>query len=360
MAGGRDDRIEHVALVVFLGLLIAGCLVVLRPFLTALLWALILSISTWPTFKWFERRLGGRRSAAAGLMTLLLFAVLLLPFFVIGTTVAENLKALPEQFREVIAAGLPGPPSWLVDVPVVGQRASMRWYEYSLDPPKLAEAARQYVRPVTEWLLGFGARLGGGVLELALSVLAAFFFYRDGEAGVKTLQALGERLGGVQARRLIEIAGETMKAVVYGILGGALAQGVLTTVGLYVVGAPTALFLGAVAFVFSIVPPGPVIVWGPVAIWLFVEGETGWGVFLVVWGFAVVGSVDNFLRPYFISRGSALPLLLVFLGVLGGVLAFGLLGIFIGPTLLAVGYTVLTEWTRRAREKAAGAAAPPG
>lgn len=204
---------------------------------------------------------------------------------------------------------------------------------------------REYAGPATQWLIGLGTKLGRGVLDLALSVVAAFFFFRDGAYGARRLKVLLERVAGARGHRLLDVAETTINGVVYGMLGTALAQGALAAFGLWLSGVPGALFLGLLTSLLSFVPMGPPMVWFPATLWLFSTGEIEWGVFMGLWGFLVVSTVDNVIRPYFISLGSALPLLLVLLGVLGGIVAFGLLGVFIGPTLLAVGYTLLREWS---------------
>ena len=152
-------------------------------------------------------------------------------------------------------------------------------------------------------------------------------------------------MAGERGTRLLNVAENTINGVVYGMLGTALAQGALAALGLWIAGVPGALFLGLLTSLLSFVPMGPPMVWFPAAAWLISTGEIEWGIFMGLWGFFLVSTVDNVIRPYFISLGSALPLLLVFLGVLGGIVAFGLLGVFIGPTLLAVGYTMMREWS---------------
>ena len=348
----RDDRIELIAVLAILAVLMIGCFIVLRPFLAALLWALILSISTWPAYARLRRWLGDQRTLAAAIMTALLFIAFLLPIAVVGTTATETVRRLPDMARGLIEHGLPGPPEWVQEFPVFGGAVWRRWHEMHLNPAALADEVRGNIRPISEWLLATGAKLGGGVLELALSVFATFFFYRDGAAGVATMHAVGNRLAGERARRLIEVAEATMKGVVYGVIGTALAQGALATFGFVIAGVPSALFWGLLTCVFSLVPPGAPVVWLPATLWLFSQGQTGHAIFMGIWGFFVVSTIDNFLKPYFISRGSALPLLLVFLGVIGGVLAFGLLGVFIGPILLAVVFTLVKEWGTVQAQKA--------
>ena len=180
-------------------------------------------------------------------------------------------------------------------------------------------------------------------------MIAAFFFFRDGAYGARRLRVLVDKVAGPRGRHLLDVAERTMIGVVYGILGTALAQGALAAIGLWLAGVPGALFLGLLTTLLSFIPFGPPAVWLPATIYLFSVDRIEWGIFMGLWGFLVVSTVDNIIRPYFISLGSALPLLLVYLGVLGGIVAFGFLGLFIGPTLLAIAYTIVREWTH-ARE----------
>src|SRR5574342_727484 len=183
-------------------------------------------------------------------------------------------------------------------------------------------------------------------VELALSLFIAFFFYRDGIDGANRLQAAARRLWGERALHLLDLVGATIKSVVYGTMGTAIAQSILTGLGIWLAGVPGALLFGFLTFLMALPPIGAPLVWFPAAIWLLYTGATGWAVFLVLWGIFVVGGADNFIRPYFISRGSDLPFVLVFLGVMGGAFAFGFLGIFLGPTLLATGYDIVRDWAR--------------
>ena len=189
-----------------------------------------------------------------------------------------------------------------------------------------------------------GLTIGRGALELGLSVLITFFFYRDGLRGVDYLKRISHRVAGKQALRMLDVASKTIRGVVYGVIGTALAQGALAAFGLWLAGVPAPFFLGIVTFLLALFPVGAPFVWIPATLWLLNQGELAWGIFMGVWGAGVVSGVDNFLRPYLISLGSNLPFLLVFMGVIGGVLTFGILGIFLGPTLLAVAQALSREW----------------
>lgn len=338
----QSRRVEAIAGLAALAFIAFGCFIILRPFLTALAWALILVFATWPVFKRVQKFTGGRPTVAAAVMTSILVVALLMPMISVGSGLAESATRLANQVVATLSSGLPPPPAWLGDIPLAGPSLLEQWQ--SLDSTQIAEFARQYVRPASQWALVIGTRIGGGLLELSLSVVAAFFFYRDGVAASRRLSSLIERLAGDRAQHLMSVAEGTTRGVVYGVIGTALAQASLAAFGMWIAGIPAWLLLGFVTFFVSIVPPGAPVIWVPATAWLFYTGEPGWGIFMAIWGFFVVSGIDNFLKPYFISRGSTMPLLLVFLGVFGGALAFGFLGVFLGPVLLAVGYTLLREW----------------
>lgn len=351
----NENRVEQIAGMALLLLLVIGCFVVLRPFVSALLLALILSYSTWPVYAWSERVLKGRKGAAATLMTLLVAAVLLVPLIILGSSLVDQVAQARGWIGRLLSEGPPDPPHWVADIPLIGTQIYQYWEGFAHNTAKLLNEVSnakfvgdvgQYLLPAGEWLLKAAAILGRGTLELALSLFIAFFFYRDGIDGANRLQAAARRLWGERASHLLNVVGATIKSVVYGTMGTALAQSILTGLGLWLAGVPGALLLGFLTFLMALTPIGAPLVWFPAAIWLLYTGATGWAVFLVLWGIFVVAGADNFIRPYFISRGSDLPFVLVFLGVMGGAFAFGFLGIFLGPTLLATGYDIVRDWAR--------------
>jgi predicted PurR-regulated permease PerM len=240
---------------------------------------------------------------------------------------------------------LPQPPAWVATLPLVGPQLDAGWHSWANDGARLETLVRSTATPIRTWVLHRGLAFGTGVFYMILSVFVSFFFFCDGERVVGKVADGAKRLLGDRTQHLLTVVGQTVKGVVYGILGTALAQGIVAGIGFWIAGVPSPLLWGLLTFFVSFIPGGPPFVWVPATIWLFYTGQTGWGVFLAIWGIFVISGVDNVVRPYLISRGCNLPFILVLLGVLGGVLAFGFIGMFLGPVLLAMGYALIDEWT---------------
>jgi predicted PurR-regulated permease PerM len=351
MLSERDSRIESLLALAALAILAVGCFVVLRPFLSAALWAVILCYATWPIYLWFYRQFRGRRTLTAVAMTALVALVVVLPFAVVGPRIAEEGTIVARSITRILQEGPPGPPEWVSTLPLIGPDLAVYWDSLAHDSTKFTEALQRYVVPQRDVLISIGAALGQGVLELCLSLFIAFFLYRDGDRMSEHVTTAVRRFVGERSKSLMEVAGDTTRGVVYGILGTALAQGALAGIGFYLVGLSAAVFLGLLTFVLSLIPMGPPLVWLPTAIWLLSDGRIGAGIFIFFWGMLVVSGIDNFLKPYFISREGKLPFLLVFLGVLGGLAAFGFIGIFLGPVVLSIGFSLTKEWSTPPRSE---------
>ncbi|MBN8476520.1 AI-2E family transporter [Sulfuritalea sp.] len=342
MPNFSSDRILPILALALLG---AGCVLVLWPFLTSLVWAAILVSTSWPAFLWLDRAVGARRALAATLMTLLVTVVLLGPVVAVALAMADNAAELGRAATALVKDGLPDAPAWLASLPVVGQTIHDYWQGFAHDGRKLMAELEKLAKPAQAAALAAGGVVARGSLDMAISVFIAFFFFLHGEALASRLRVAMERLAGGRAAYLLGIVRGTVTGVIYGILGTGLAQGVLAAIGFGIAGVPGAVLLGVATFFLSVVPVGPPLVWGGAAIWLFQGREPGWAAFVAAWGFFLVSTVDNVIKPFIISRGASLPFAVVFLGVLGGVLGFGVIGAFLGPTLLAVGYRLATEWT---------------
>lgn len=328
-------------------ILVVGCYVVLRPFLTAILFATVVCITSWPLYFWLLRRLKGRRNLAALMMTLSQVLMVILPLALVAYNLADDVTALFNSIRQAVEKGPIEPPAWLIQLPVVGEPIDKYWHQIAGSREEMLALAKQLLEPTKNFLLAGGILLGQGVLVMSLAAFISFFIYRDGEALLNALKvAMTSSLGG-RATKILDTIDNTIRSVMYGLLGTSLAQGLVAAIGFFIAGIPAAMLLGILTALLSLLPVGPPLVWGGVAIWLFHENSMGWGIFILAWGFFLISSVDNVVKPFLISRGSHLPFVLVLLGVMGGVLAFGFVGIFIGTTLLAVGFSLMQEWTER-------------
>lgn len=346
-SGFTTARVIGLAAIAALGI---ACFLVLRPFLSALLWAAILVFTTWPAFRFLRERARLSPGLAALVMVLAEFLLIGVPLVLATPTRREEIDGLRTAVETFLSQGLPDVGNWLAGLPVVGGWLHSWWDSFDLGLASLFDLLRPYAGTIAQTSLSVLLAVLSGLAEVLLAIFLAFFFYRDGPAIAAKAEAALARLAGDRGRRLLLLTADVTRGVVFGLLGTAVVQGVMTTFGLWVSGVPQPVLFGVIAGVISILPVGAPLVWIPATLWLFSQGETGWAIFLGLYGALGISSVDNFIRPWFIARGADLPLLLTLLGALGGVVAFGFLGLFLGPVLLAVGYTLLKDW----------AADPPG
>jgi predicted PurR-regulated permease PerM len=338
----RRSKFEQSLGWLLLALLLAACLALIWPFVSSILWAIVLTFATWPIYRRVLAAVGGRATLAAAIMACSMVAVIVLPFVIAGLSLVDDVRSMTGTVRAWLDAGPPAP-EWLGKTPIIGDDATAYWESLAQDNTKLVEAVKPLVEPVSGFMLRASIALGAGIMELGLSILIAFFLFRDGVGLAARLEAGLARVAGDRGKHLLAVAGNTVRGVVYGILGTALVQGVIAGIGFAIAGVPAAGLLGLLTFCLSVVPVGPPLVWLPAALWLFHQGSMGWGIFMLVWGMGV-SSVDNVVKPWIISQGSPMPFLLIFFGVVGGALVFGFIGLFVGPTLLAVGYRLVNEW----------------
>jgi predicted PurR-regulated permease PerM len=336
---------ERVLLALLLGGIAAGCVLVLYPFFSSLLWAAILVFTTWPVCEWLHTHARLARGPAAGVMVALTAVVLVLPLALAAPGGATDVNHLRGVVDDALRAGLPGSPGWVFDIPLIGQTLGNLWNRWAADISVMVEALQPYFGILLEGGLGLLLGLANGVLLFVLALFIAFFFYLYGDPIAARLRVILQRIAGERADRLIDVTGATVRGVVYGILLTAIVQGVLTAFGLWLSGVPRPVLLGAVAGFLAVLPIGAPLVWIPGALWLMGTGHLGWGIFLAVYGVVAVSGADSVIRPWFIARGAQLPFVLTVLGVLGGAIAFGLIGIFLGPVLLGIGYTLVKEWS---------------
>jgi predicted PurR-regulated permease PerM len=349
------DLIRTVLAVLFLGLLIGSSLWVLSPFLPALVWSVMLVVATWPLMRGVERRLGGRRGLAVGIMTGAVLLVLVVPLTWAIATIVRNTEALSGWSRSIAGLTVPPPPDWLERIPLLGSRARDAWAVLAATTPE--EWSARVVPHVGTGLRWFARQVGSlGLLfvHFLMTVILSAILYARGESAAGGLMAFAQRLAGARGERAVELAGQAIRGVALGVVGTALIQSALVGVGLAVARIPYAGILTAIAFLLCIAQLGPLLVLIPAVGWLYWTGATVGGTALLVWT-VITGASDNVLRPLLIRRGADLPMLLILAGVLGGLIAFGVIGLFVGPIVLAVTYTLLVSWVR---DGAAAATAP--
>ncbi len=336
-----EQRILQFIQLAAIAIVVVGCYQVIRPFIPALLFAVVVCMSTWPLYLRLRRVLRGKSTLAALLMVLLLLVLVIGPSALLAGNLADNVMVIIDAAKAFLGRGPIEPPAWLKQTPMLGERLDGYWRGLASG----GEEAVALLEPARHFLLGAGKAIGQSLLQMVFAIFVGFFFYRDGEALVQTLRDGLTKLAGGLGEKILTTIHQTVAGVVQGIFGAALAQAAVAVIGFLIAGVPGAFLLGAATFFLSMIPFGPPLLWGGASIWLFNQGDYGWAIFMVLWGVLMISSIDNLVKPYIISRGSNLPLLLIVLGVFGGIVAFGFIGIFIGPPILAVGLTLVRLWT---------------
>lgn len=342
----QRDLTQTTLAVLFIGLLITASFWIVWPFLSALIWATMVVVATWPLMLQVQARLGGSRMLAVAVMTLSLLLVLLVPMSLAIVTLVDNADRIIGWSKWLAETRVPAPPDWVAGIPLIGDRIQQFWLQFVASGIQdIAIKLVPYAKDITRW---FVAEVGGfGMLffQFLLTVLIAAILYAGGESAATWVKQFGQRLAGEKGVGAVVLAGQAIRGVALGVVVTALAQSILGGIGLAVSGVPMVAVLTALMFMLCIAQLGPIFVLLPAVGWLFWSGDTGWGIFLLVWTL-VVGTLDNVLRPYLIRKGADLPMLLMFVGVIGGMVSFGLVGIFVGPVVLAVTYTLLDAWVQ--------------
>jgi predicted PurR-regulated permease PerM len=339
----RDLTRTTLAIICILGL-IGLSLWVLRPFLAAAVWATMIVVATWPLLISLQARLGNRRAPAVAVMTVAMLLLLVLPLWMAIDIISDHFEQLTVTGKQLAENGVPPPPEWVKTLPLVGEKLATSWTQFAASSPTaIASKVTPYAADTGKWVLGQVGGLGGMLIQFLLVVLIAAILYSSGEVGARFMRRFGRRLAGERGENSIILAGQAIRGVALGVGVTAIVQTVLGGIGLAIVGVPFASLLSAVMLMLCIAQIGPMLVLLPAVGWMYWTGDNGWATFLLVWSL-VVGTLDNFLRPMLIKRGADLPLLLIFSGVIGGMLGFGLIGIFVGPVVLAVTYTLMLAW----------------
>src|SRR6516162_847328 len=345
----EHSELTHTTLaVLFVGGLIAASFWILWPFLPAIIWATTLVVATWPIMLHVQQRLWHKRGLAVAVMTIALLVIFVLPFWLAITTITQHFDRIAGWAASLASFQLPPPPHWLAGLPFFGAYAASLWASAAASgiEPLMAKAA-PYAGGAAAW---FVSALGGfGVLfvQFVLTVIIAVILYGSGEHAASLVRRFGRRLAGERGEESVLLAGQAIRSVALGVVVTAVGQSVLGGLGLALVGVPFAAVLTAVMFMLCIAQLGPLPVLVPAVIWLYWSGESVWGTLLLVWSI-LLSTMDSVVRPLLIRKGAHLPVLLLLAGVIGGLIAFGMVGIFLGPVVLAVAYTLLMSWMAEA------------
>jgi predicted PurR-regulated permease PerM len=343
------DITRIVLFVLVIGGLIAGSVWTLLPFLSATIWATTIALATWPILLRLERLTGGRRLVAVVIMTLLVLLVFVVPFAAAASALLGAAERSPALMRDFVTHGLGEPPPWVATLPFAGDAIAERWQTIAAGGPEaLVAAVQPYALSAASWVIAASGGIGRTIVLILLTVVIVTILYARGETAAGGALALAHRLGGDTGERTVRLAAQAVRSVALGVIGTALIQAIASGIGLWICGVPRAGLLTAIAFILGTAQLGPLLVLAPAVLWLYWTGSTGWAAVLLAWSVPVL-ALDNVVRPILIRRGVQLPLLLIFAGVIGGLISFGVVGLFVGPVVLAATYTLTKDWVARGR-----------
>jgi predicted PurR-regulated permease PerM len=314
------------------------------PFLSASLWATTIVISTWPMLRGVQAKVGGRRGIATLVMTLVLLAVVFIPLGLAAGAIIGSMDTIVSKVTELQTVQLPPPPEWVARIPIRGPKLAGEWQRLAAEGPgSVAAAIAPYSGVALRWFAARAGGIGGMLIQFLLAVIISAILYMNGETAAAGIRKFAARLAGVNGDKAAVLAAGTIRAVAMGVIVTALVQTAIAAAGLAASSMPGAGLLAAAVLILCVAQLGPVLVMVPAVIWKFHSGDSTGGFILLA--FALVAcTIDNFLRPLLIRRGASLPLLIIFAGVIGGMISFGVMGIFIGPATLAVSWVLLGEW----------------
>jgi predicted PurR-regulated permease PerM len=340
--------LRRLIVAVLLAVLVLLAFQVLQPFIVPVIWAGILAYVTWPVHGRMVRLCAGRRELAALFMTLLLSVAIVVP--VVWLVLLVQAEALPV-YREIapLISKMRLPPV-IAELPMLGPRLQEILAQVAKDPGAIDTAIRNFLNRSSGEVAVLIGGVGRNFVKLTIAMVSLFFMFRDGEYFASQVQRVLQQLfGEARIAHYLEAIGNTVKAVVYGIVLAALAQGTLAGLGYWVAGLSAPVLLASLTFIVGLVPFMVPLMWGSASVWLYLTGETSAAIGLAVWGLTAVSWIDNIVRPLVISGATRIPFLLVLFGVLGGLAAFGLVGLFIGPVILAVLMAIWREWLAEKR-----------
>jgi predicted PurR-regulated permease PerM len=343
--GQTRDITRNTLAVLFIVGLIVGAYWIMRPFLPPLLWATMIVIATWPIMIRIQNRLGGSRKSAVIVMAFILVMILIIPLAYAVGTIFDSVGRITEWAESLQNLQVPPPPSWIAEIPLIGTKVSDTWAQFAYTSKEnLVNYAIPYLPMVAEWFVSEAGSVGALIVEFLLTIIICTILYSKGETAAIGVRRFAATLSPDHGESVAILASKAIRGVALGVVVTALVQSFLAWLGLLVAGIPAAALLTAVIFILCLAQLPPTVVLIPAVIWLYWTGENFTATALLIWSIPV-GFMDSFLRPVLIRKGADLPLLLVFAGVLGGLISLGIAGIFVGPTVLAVTFTLVKSWT---------------
>lgn len=321
--------------------LVAGCLLILRPFIPLVMWGIIIAIASHPTFLKLQRTLKGRGTLAAVVWTLLLLAVVIIPLVLLGQSLIDGLRPFMAGLREGTLV-LPPPPATIEHWPLIGAPLSRAWSAASLNLTDTLMQFSPQIKSAIPGILSASAGLGTTLVQFVLSIVVAGVLLANAKSAAAVTRSMAIRLFGEKGPEYQHLVGATIRSVTFGIMGVALIQTVFAAAGFFVVGLSGAS-VWSVIFLFAAILQVGMLVLIPAIVYVFATATKTAAVIFLVWC-VIVGLMDNVLKPVLLGRGSAVPVVVVFLGVIGGFVAMGIIGLFVGAIVLAVGYKLFLAW----------------
>jgi len=332
-----------------LTLLVLWCFNIVKPFIMPVLWGAIMAVAIYPLFVKAHTALGGRQKLAATLITLLALAILIVPTVMLSASVVESSKTLSAQL-DAGTLVVPPPSEKVKDWPLIGEKTYGVWRLFSTNLEAALAKFKPQVEAVGKWFISAAAGVGGGILMFVISIIIAGAFLVYGRSGSGAVaKVTGRVLGEGKGQEFVELASATIRSVAQGVLGVALIQSILAGIGLLLIGVPYAGVWAGLVLLLAIVQLPPILILGPIVVYVFSVAETVPAVVFMIWSM-LVSSSDAFLKPLFLGRGMDIPMLVILLGAIGGMILSGIIGLFVGAVVLAVGYTLFTVWLEQEQQ----------
>lgn len=347
MSTGVDETLgfwaERVVGLLVIGVIILACFWIAWPLMGVLAWGALIAIALYPLCRRLGSAIGDRPKTAAALIVLILLILMIVPLSYLPGSFEQATDAVSAMTKDWTELKLPPAPSWMAEFPLLGSTIGEKWDAAANASRNVLVHLKPYLGPAFQWLAALGASLGLAIVQILLSIILAGVFLATQGSTKEAFHTIGRRLGGATGESLVDVAVRTIRSVVQGVMGTALIQSILSGISFAIAGVPFAVPLGVLCFCTAMLQIGTWLVWIPAAVWLSYHGETGWALFMTVAGI-VINILDNVIKPLLIGRGAGSPIWIIFIGVIGGVLTMGIIGIFLGPLIMAIGYSIVTSW----------------